>query len=71
MHEKPDGKSRRLMIGLQMKRWDASAANVPPVLAYAGFLSVWIVIQTAKPTENIAQPMDDTSEMMDILFSPR
>jgi hypothetical protein len=31
---------------------------------------VAIVIQTAKPTENIAQPMDDTSAMKDIFSLP-
>jgi hypothetical protein len=54
-----------------MERWEASAANFPPVLAYAGFFNVWIVIQIANPTEKIAQPMDVTSAMMDIFFSPR
>jgi hypothetical protein len=54
-----------------MEGREASAANFPPVLAYAGFLNVWIVIQIAKPTENIAQPADAISAMKDILFSPR
>ena len=29
-----------------------------------------MVIQTAKPTENIAVPIDATSAMNDIIFSP-
>jgi hypothetical protein len=52
-----------------MERREASAANFPPVLAYAGFLNVWIVIQIAKPTENTAQPMDAKSAMKDIIIS--
>ena len=51
-----------------MERREASASNFPPVLAYAGFLNVWMVIQIANPTENIAQPMDATSAMIGHIF---
>jgi hypothetical protein len=51
-----------------MERREASAANFPPVLAYAGFLNVWIVIHTANQTENTAQPADAISAMKDISF---
>jgi hypothetical protein len=59
------------MRGLEVERRKASVLNFPPVFAYAGFFSVWIVIQIANPTENIAQPKDATSAMMDIFLSPQ
>jgi hypothetical protein len=58
------------MRDLQKERREASVASFPPVLAYAGFLNVAIVIQIAKPTENTAQPMDAKSAMNDIFLSP-
>ena len=58
------------MRGLEVERRKASASNFPPVLAYAVFFNVWIVIQIANPTEKIAQPMDATSAMMDIFSLP-